>query len=64
MMPITRAGASPGGDDDSGIDESTSQQRESRALTQTNIEQLIQVFRALRTDFQPYQPIHDPIDTT
>ena len=35
-----------------------------RASRETNIEQLIQVLRALRTDFQPYQPIHDPIDTT
>ena len=64
-MPTTRAGTSSGGDDDTGIgnDASTSQRRESRALTYADFEQLIQALRTLRPDAQPDQPVHGPINT-
>ena len=41
-MPTTRAGASSGGGNDSGIDESMSQAREARTLTQADIQTIIQ----------------------
>ena len=74
-MPFTRSGASSGGDDDTGIDESTSQPRESippgsRILSQADIQSLIQaalaVDRATRTEppTQSEPHISDTINTS
>ena len=72
-MPTTRAGASSGGDDDTGIgiDASTSQRSESRLLTYADLElrlaadreHYMQLFRTSRPEAQP-DPIHGPINTS